>query len=241
MFGIVKRLVDGWRSPPRFDTASVPDLSVDIGCGSKKRSGYVGVDVADLPGVDHRIDLENEPLPFDDASVGRIFSSHCLEHLQDIRPVLREISRVCADGATVELWTPYSWHGDAHFADHRSFLNERQFMHMGVYFNEFWEEQLGARWRILEVVYNVNRSVLADLKRNGVEANFALRYFKDVCHEMGVIAEIDKSGSNRQVNWPHFSYATSRCENERVSLTARGLRSRVSKRFNSLLWGQRVF
>ncbi len=56
---------------------------LDLGCGPKKRAGYVGVDALPAPGVDYVIDIETEPLPFPDGSVSHVFSSHCPEHLKD--------------------------------------------------------------------------------------------------------------------------------------------------------------
>ena len=41
-------------------------LKIDLGCGSNKKEGYVGVDILDVPGVDYVTDLSKDPLPFDD-------------------------------------------------------------------------------------------------------------------------------------------------------------------------------
>ena len=40
-------------------------LKIDLGCGSNKKEGYIGVDILDVPGVDYVTDLSKNPLPFD--------------------------------------------------------------------------------------------------------------------------------------------------------------------------------
>jgi predicted SAM-dependent methyltransferase len=101
----------------------VPDgLAIDIGCGWAKRPGFVGVDKDAVPEVDHRVDVEREPLPFADRSVGTIFTSHCLEHLADQALIYREMSRVAVNGATLEIWTPYAWTDEAFIYTHRTFF-----------------------------------------------------------------------------------------------------------------------
>jgi SAM-dependent methyltransferase len=243
MNGIIKGLSRRMAAQaPREPWLDVPELAIDLGCGPHKRPGHVGIDLVAQPGVDYVLDFSTQRLPFDDASVGRIFSSHCLEHLHDMAPLFKEMTRVAAHGARLELWAPYSWHGDAHLNDHVSNFNERQFLHMGVLFSDHWQRELGGRWRLRELVYVVNPQVVADLKANRVELSFALRYFKDVCHELGVIAEVDKSGASDASRWPRFSYAVaSRDEQQRVPVDSPRERfwGRVSRRLASGLMSRR--
>ncbi len=189
--------------------AIMPLLSIDIGCGAKKRSGYLGVDKLPLPGVDHTSDFASEPLPFADNTVGQVFSSHCLEHLIDPTTLLRELTRVCVHGARIEFWAPYSWYGDAHFFDHVSFFNERQFLHVGVCHHEHWSKLLGGSWVIHRVTYSIFDHVLRDLRANRVDVGFALRYYKDVANEMGLVFQIDKQNILPH-RMPQVSYAKGR-------------------------------
>ncbi|MCC6528308.1 MAG: methyltransferase domain-containing protein [Polyangiaceae bacterium] len=196
-------------APLRPAAELLPLLSLDLGCGAKKRAGFVGVDQRSLPGVDHVVDFAAEALPFATGSVGQVFSSHCIEHLADPLRLLREVTRVCADGAALELWAPYSWHGDAHFWDHVSAWNERQFLHMGSWQHEHWAERMGARWCVQELVFSIAPAVVRDLRANGVHPSFALRYYRDVAHELGVLVEIKKTGEPRG-RAPRIGWATSR-------------------------------
>jgi predicted SAM-dependent methyltransferase len=54
------------------------NLRIDLGCGSCKKPGTLGVDIQSIPGVDHAVDLDKNPLPFEDNSVAYVHSSHFL-------------------------------------------------------------------------------------------------------------------------------------------------------------------
>jgi len=160
-------------------------LCIDIGCGYAKREGFVGLDKDPAPGVEHVVDVEREPLPFDDRSVGSIFSFHCLEHLADQALIYHEMSRVAANGATLEIWTPYAWTDEAFIYTHRTFFTELHYLHPCVMFPDHWQDILGARWQLREFQFVVNETVQADLARNGLSLDFALKYLKGIAVEFG--------------------------------------------------------
>jgi SAM-dependent methyltransferase len=81
-------------------------VQVDLGCGSRKREGYVGVDIAALPGVDIVCTIE-EGLPFEDSSVDRIWSNFMFEHIQNTIFLFQELFRVCKKDAVIEFVVPY--------------------------------------------------------------------------------------------------------------------------------------
>ena len=53
-------------------------VRLNLGSGSQEIEGYINVDARDLPNVDVIADLSN--LPYEDATVDEIFSSHVIEH-----------------------------------------------------------------------------------------------------------------------------------------------------------------
>lgn len=64
-------------------------------------------------------DLDVFPWPFEDGRFKRVVCQHILEHLQEPDRVLRELHRVCAPGARVEIITPHysspeSWNDLTH-------------------------------------------------------------------------------------------------------------------------------
>lgn len=210
-------------------------LSIDVGCGGKKKPGAIGVDRHAGPGVDRVCDLEREPLPFDDGTVGEVFSSHCIEHTSDPVRLLREITRVCADGAKIELWHPYSGHRDAFLFDHKAFLNEAVYRHMSSLGPAYWAEQLGGRWRIGELVFAIDGGVLAELEEAGVDVDFAVKYLANVVTELGVFATIEKGRAvpTSDVE-PRRLYAVSRSPADRRQIVRPakrnpGLRERLNR------------
>jgi hypothetical protein len=59
-------------------------VKLDIACGQAKKEGFIGVDIARLPGVDIVHDLEQFPWPFDDNSIEEARCSHYVEHTKDL-------------------------------------------------------------------------------------------------------------------------------------------------------------
>ncbi len=81
-------------------------MNIDIGCGSHKTPGFVGIDREAYDGVDIVHDL-NYGLPIHDNSVDLVLASHILEHLPDTVEIMREIWRVCKHGSQVAISVPY--------------------------------------------------------------------------------------------------------------------------------------
>lgn len=82
-------------------------LKVDLGCGTVKREGFVGVDRLPLPGVDIVHDLENVNYPFKDNEVDELWMDQVLEHLRNPVRVVEEIYRICKHGALIHVGVPY--------------------------------------------------------------------------------------------------------------------------------------
>ena len=158
-------------------------LRIDLGCGSAKKEDTIGVDVQPLPGVDCVVDIETNPLPFDDRSAVYVHSSHFLEHSVNLTRIFAEISRVSANNAQLELWTPYGWSNSAFILDHKTFLTEDTYLHMCVWFVEFWEKILNARWILNEFQYVVDPRTLCYLKANQISLDFALRHLHNIAKE----------------------------------------------------------
>ena len=90
---------------------------LDVGCGNHKHKGtYIGVDKYPGEDVDIVCDIEHNRLPLEDNIVDGVYSRHFFEHVDDFNYVLKEIYRVCKDGAIVEIIVPhftrppYEWH-----------------------------------------------------------------------------------------------------------------------------------
>ncbi|MBP2027142.1 SAM-dependent methyltransferase [Acetoanaerobium pronyense] len=82
-------------------------LKIDIGCGRKKQEGFIGIDSSPYSTADYILDLNLDKLPFEDNSVDYVYSSHCLEHLDNLEHIVSEIYRVCKHNAQVFITVPY--------------------------------------------------------------------------------------------------------------------------------------
>lgn len=84
-------------------------MKLDLGCGHRKREGFVGVDSSPDCGADIVHDLTQMPWPFDDESVDEVHSSHFLEHLDGAERIafMDELYRVMKPGAKAQIITPY--------------------------------------------------------------------------------------------------------------------------------------
>jgi SAM-dependent methyltransferase len=84
-------------------------LKLNLGCGKDIREGYVNVDIyGDV--VNH--DLNVKPWPFENDCADEILLHNVLEHLPDTCSVMRELYRVCKDGAIVHIAVPHPLHDD---------------------------------------------------------------------------------------------------------------------------------
>ena len=84
-------------------------LRLDLGCGPKKREGFVGVDNTYFPNVDKIFNLGKMGWPWEDGSVGEVYCSHFIEHLSGFERIdfFNELYRVLSDSGTAEIIAPY--------------------------------------------------------------------------------------------------------------------------------------
>lgn len=89
-------------------------LKLNLGCGLKRMPGFVNVDKYGDP--DLRQDLEEFPWPWADGSVQEIVLHHVLEHLGRTPDlyfgVIKELYRVCRNGARIAITVPHPRHDD---------------------------------------------------------------------------------------------------------------------------------
>jgi len=101
------------------------NLKLDIGCGGQKKTGFIGVDILRLEGVDIVHDLTTFPYPFEDNSVDEIYMDNVLEHLPNPIKVIEEIWRISKPGTTITVAVPY-------FRSHYAFIDPTHVNFFGV-------------------------------------------------------------------------------------------------------------
>ena len=86
-------------------------IRLDIGCGTNKNPGFVGIDILDLPDVDIVWDIEKTPWPLPDECVIMATASHVLEHIEPhggiFIDVMNEIWRVMKIGGQFAFVVPH--------------------------------------------------------------------------------------------------------------------------------------
>lgn len=91
-------------------------LRLNLGCGAKKRDGWVNVDRSPQCQPDMVVDLEAIPWPWPDNSVAEVIAVHVLEHLgrepDSFIAIMGELHRVCAHGAQIHIVVPHPRHTD---------------------------------------------------------------------------------------------------------------------------------
>lgn len=84
---------------------------LDIGCGRKKLSGAVGLDMMKLPEVDIIADL-NQKLPIEDETFEAVHADQVLEHVDNLIGLVYEVYRILKAGGIFLIHVPYfrsSW------------------------------------------------------------------------------------------------------------------------------------
>lgn len=100
---------------PKGQVLKFPDqvgIRLDIGCGTTKQAGWIGIDNRPLPGVDIVHDIEQTPWPLETESVLVATSSHVLEHIEPhggvFMQVMDEIWRVLKKDGQFAFVVPYA-------------------------------------------------------------------------------------------------------------------------------------
>lgn len=172
-------------------------IKLDIGCGTKKLEGFVGLDRTSFPGVDVIHDITKTPWPFENESVSEANCSHVLEHLDHNRQnperarFMNELYRVLIPGGTARIITP-------HWCNNRAYGD---FTHADKPVSEFFYYYLDRKWRKAEAPdndiewnpdgYNCNFNFMAFyimnpalLSKNQDFQQFAVTNYKDACMDM---------------------------------------------------------
>jgi SAM-dependent methyltransferase len=80
---------------------------LDVGCGNNKYPGSIGIDLDLHSAADTIVNLNRFPYPFRDNSFSRIVSKQVFEHIEDVEKVMRELSRIAVQGATIIIEVPH--------------------------------------------------------------------------------------------------------------------------------------
>ncbi len=103
-------------------------MKLNLGCGKNIKEGYINLDKLDSDGVDIVHDLDMFPYPFDDNTFDEIYCSHVLEHVIDLKKVMKEIYRISKPNALIKVKGPYfSSQGAFNNPEHKKFFTWETF------------------------------------------------------------------------------------------------------------------
>lgn len=93
-------------------------MKLDLGCGGKKKEGFIGVDQYAMEGVDVVLNIGEAEWPWENDSVDEIYASHFLEHLTPKQRMhfMNEAFRVMKEGAKATIITPH-WASNRAYGD----------------------------------------------------------------------------------------------------------------------------
>lgn len=114
-------------------------LKLDLGCGTQKKEGFIGVDKVKFPGVDVVHDIGRHTWPWNDESVDEVYCSHTVEHLKWEERVFffNELHRVLKKGAKATIILPH-WCSSRYYGDP---THSAPFSEFGwFYLNKSWRD-----------------------------------------------------------------------------------------------------
>ncbi|MGI9036667.1 MAG: class I SAM-dependent methyltransferase [Pyrinomonadaceae bacterium] len=101
---------------------------LDVGCGTNKHEGAIGLDNNPRTGADVIHDLGETPYPFPDNEFDLVVSNHVVEHIPDVMAFIAELYRVTKPGGRIKLLMPHYTNPDwANDPTHRNHLNSYSF------------------------------------------------------------------------------------------------------------------
>jgi SAM-dependent methyltransferase len=104
---------------------------LDIGCGTNRIRGAIGMDVNPRSAADVIHDLDDVPYPFADDQFDEVVGLHVIEHVRDPMAVMSELHRITRPGGLIRLVAPHWTNPDfATDLTHRNHLNSYSFRNM---------------------------------------------------------------------------------------------------------------
>ncbi|MBL7129859.1 MAG: class I SAM-dependent methyltransferase [Candidatus Omnitrophica bacterium] len=108
---------------------------LDVGCGSAKLEGSIGIDIRLWPGIDAICDLNKYAWPFKEEIFDKIYCRDIIEHLDDVVKTMQEIHRISKKGSKVVIFTP-------HFAHPNSFRDPTHKWHFTIDSFDYFTREL---------------------------------------------------------------------------------------------------
>jgi SAM-dependent methyltransferase len=104
----MSEIIDNLEIIKAINSKAREETILDIGCGANKKvSSHIGIDMLELPGVDIVGKVLEVTQKINDNSIDKIFTSHFLEHIENLEEYLNEFSRVLKADGVLEIVVPH--------------------------------------------------------------------------------------------------------------------------------------
>ena len=157
-------------------------VRLDLGCGSNKQPGFVGIDAQALPGVDIVQDLESIPWVLPDNCAEMIVASHIVEHIDPAHGAfvrfMDECWRVLEPGGKMMIAAPYAG-SPGFWADptHCNGVTELTWAYFDPldtrYGGQLYAFYRPKPWKILKNMYEAVGSIEVALEKRREDASYA--------------------------------------------------------------------
>jgi SAM-dependent methyltransferase len=133
-------------------------LRIDLGSGPRPRPGFYGLDRLDASGVDIVADLDQPLDLLPDNCAEHVFSSHALEHVTNLLPLIAEIHRITRPGGLIEIVVP-------HFSNPYYYSDPTHVRPFGLYTMNYFvdTEKQPKAWRV-PAFYTATRFEIESVK-----------------------------------------------------------------------------
>ncbi len=187
-------------------------MKLDLGCGRNKKEGFIGVDLIDAQGI-IKSDILSYLKTLGDNSVDEVRMFHSLEHVSANHYiyVIKNLLRVCKNGAIIEIGVPYynnsfdaaNPHHNIHFSEHsfRFFCREKEDRHNVIkkqdliadYSFGLWDSANEGEFPGYVRIKKIEYIYLPEFKdKSEAEKDFARRHYHNVVLNMNTTLEVEK-------------------------------------------------
>ena len=144
--------------------------NLDIGCGPSKVSGFIGLDIRNLTGVDIVHELNVKPWPLENNSVDLIIASHVIKHVDSVIEFMSELHRVLKDNGKLVIRYPhYSQRHTFRDPTHKRFMTLESLDYF-VYKSELFGEYSDFGFNLISKKLNVDNDIGYIIARLSFEA-----------------------------------------------------------------------
>jgi len=127
-------------------------MKLNLGCENKILKGYENIDIVSKKGI-KVWDLNKFPYPYKDNSIEKVLMEHTLMFLEKPLKVMKELHRICINGAVIEIIVNHHSHFN-NFTDLKQKVSFSYFT-----FGEQWtNKELYSLFRVFNKRFNFNRT-----------------------------------------------------------------------------------